>query len=227
MSEEGATVVAAARRTDALTTLCDEIGSKGGVAHAVLLDVSNLDAYEAALKETATRFGRLDILVHNAMSGRFRLLSETTLAEWREDQLVNADAAFIANREAMRIMAAQGGGSIINISTLAAVRSIPGLGSYGASKAAMIRLTESAAVEAASANVRVNCVVPGTIDTESMRASFGNDPQIASASAATVPMRRFGTPTELANAVVFLASDEASYITGVSLLVDGGKYAAG
>jgi len=226
MAEEGATVIAAARRGDVLNALCGEIEAEGGKASPLVLDVSNLEAYTKALQDTAKKFGRLDILVHNAMSGRFKPLSDTSLEEWREDLLVNADAAFLATREAIRIMAPQGKGSIVNVASIAGMRSVPGLGSYGASKAAMIQLSASAAVEAARANVRVNTVVPGTIDTETMRASFGNDPQIAAASQSMIPMGRFGTPTELANAVVFLASDEASYVTGITLLVDGGKFAS-
>jgi len=101
---------------------------------------------------------------------------------------------------------------------------VPGLGAYAASKAALISMSETAALEAAASNVRVNIVIPGVIDTESMRDSFGNDPQIAAHAAAQIPMGRFGTPDELANGVLFLASDEASYITGHSLLIDGGKF---
>jgi NAD(P)-dependent dehydrogenase (short-subunit alcohol dehydrogenase family) len=225
MAEEGALVVAASRRGDVLNALCGEIEAAGGKAVPLVLDVSKLDDYTKALQDIAKRYGHLDILVHNAMSGRFKALNDTTLEEWREDLLVNADACFLATREAIRIMAPQGKGSIINIASIAGMRSSPGLGSYGASKAAMIQLSASAAVEAAATNVRVNVVVPGVIDTESMRGSFGNDPKIAEMAAGTIPMRRFGRPEELANAVVFLASDEASYITGITLLVDGGKFA--
>ena len=223
--EEGALVIAAARSSDKLNTLAGEIEKAGGKAIPYVLDVSKLDDYVAALQKVAKQHGRLDVHVHNAMAGRFKALNDTTLEEWREDQLVNSDACFLATREAIRIMAPQGGGSIVNIATIAAMRSTPGLGSYGASKASMIRLSASAAIEAAAANVRVNVVVPGVIDTDSMRGSFGNDPKIAEMAAGQIPMRRFGRPEELANAVVFFASDESSYITGVALLVDGGKFA--
>ena len=93
-----------------------------------------------------------------------------------------------------------------------------------ASKAALISMSQTAALEAAASNVRVNIVIPGVIDTESMRGSFGNDPQIAAHAAAQIPMGRFGTPDELTNGILFLASDEASYITGHSLIIDGGKF---
>jgi NAD(P)-dependent dehydrogenase (short-subunit alcohol dehydrogenase family) len=225
-AEEGALVIAASRRGDVLNALAGEIEAAGGKALPLVLDVSKLDDYTQALRDVAKQHGHLDVLVHNAMSGRFKALNDTTLEEWREDLLVNADACFLATREAIRIMAPQGKGSIINIASIAGMRSTPGLGSYGASKAAMIQFSASAAIEAAAMNVRVNVVVPGVIDTESMRGSFGNDPKIAEMAAGQIPMHRFGRPEELANAVVFLASDEASYITGVTLLVDGGKFAA-
>ncbi len=225
MAAEGATVIASARRPGPLNEVVAEITAAGGKAVAQVLDVGDLDAYTKALRDAAAKFGRLDILVHNAMAGRFKALAETTLEEWRSDFLVNADATFVATQEAVKIMAATGGGSIVNVGTIAAVRSVAGLGSYGASKAALIRFSAGAAVEAAAQNVRVNVVVPGTIDTETMRQSFGNDPVIAKASAADIPMGRFGRPEELANAILFLASDEASFITGVCLLVDGGKNA--
>jgi len=224
-AEEGALVIAAARTEKALNTLAGEIEAAGGKAIPYVLDVGKLDDYVAALQKVAKQHGHLDVLVHNAMAGRFKAINDTTLEEWREDQLVNADACFLSTREAIRIMAPQGGGSIVNIATIAAMRSTPGLGSYGASKASMIRFSASAAIEAAAMNVRVNVVVPGVIDTDSMRGSFGNDPKIAEMAAGQIPMRRFGRPEELANAVVFLASDEASYITGITILVDGGKFA--
>jgi NAD(P)-dependent dehydrogenase (short-subunit alcohol dehydrogenase family) len=158
------------------------------------------------------------------MYGNFRMLADTDIEEWRANFRVNADAAFTATMTAIRLMAQQGHGSIVNVATIAAVRSVPGLGAYAASKAALISMSQTAALEAAASNVRVNIVIPGVIDTESMRGSFGNDPKIAAHSASQIPMGRFGTPDELTNGILFLASDEASYITGHSLIIDGGKF---
>jgi NAD(P)-dependent dehydrogenase (short-subunit alcohol dehydrogenase family) len=221
---EGATVVFCARRAELIESLAKEVEAAGGKAEGVILDISDLDAYTGALEHTARDHGRLDVFVHNAMYGNFRMLGDTDIAEWRANFRVNADAAFAATMASIKIMAAQGGGSIVNIATIAAVRSVPGLGAYAASKAALISMSETAALEAALSNVRVNIVIPGVIDTESMRSSFGDDPNIAAHAAAQVPMGRFGTPEELANGVLFLASDDASYITGHSLLIDGGKF---
>jgi NAD(P)-dependent dehydrogenase (short-subunit alcohol dehydrogenase family) len=225
MAEEGALVVAAARSAASLKIIAEEAADNGQSIVPLVLDVSDLDAYAAALHDVAKSHGRLDIVVHNAMSGRFKKLVDTTLSEWREDALVNSDASFIATREAIRIMQPFKRGSIINISTVGAIRSMPGLTSYSSSKAALIRMSMGAAIEAAEDNIRVNVVVPGMIGTESMRASFNNDAETEKAWISTIPMGRFGRPEELANVVLFLASDEASYVTGTTLIVDGGKTA--
>jgi NAD(P)-dependent dehydrogenase (short-subunit alcohol dehydrogenase family) len=221
---EGATIVYCARRKELLDSLAHEIAAVGGKGKGVVLDISDIGAYAAALEETAKTYGRLDIHVHNAMYGNFRMLADTDIEEWRANFRVNADAAFTATMTAIRLMAPQGHGSIVNVATIAAVRSVPGLGAYAASKAALISMSQTAALEAAASNVRVNIVIPGVIDTESMRGSFGNDPNIAAHAATQIPMSRFGTPDELTNGILFLASDEASYITGHSLIIDGGKF---
>ncbi len=221
---EGATIVFCARRAELVESLSREIESAGGKGKGIVLDISDLGAYTGALEQTAKTYGKLDIFVHNAMYGSFRMLADTDIQEWQANFRVNADAAFAATMAATRLMAAQGGGSIVNIATIAALRSTPGLGAYAASKAALISMSQTASLEAAASNVRINIVIPGVIDTESMRGSFGNDPQIAAHAASQIPMGRFGTPEELANGVLFLASDEASYITGHSLIIDGGKF---
>jgi NAD(P)-dependent dehydrogenase (short-subunit alcohol dehydrogenase family) len=224
-ASEGATVVFCARRAELLESLRQEILEAGGDAHARVLDIGDLDAYTGALEKTSAEFGKLDILVHNAMYGSFRMLGDTSIDEWRQNFRINADASFAATSAAIRIMKPRGQGAIVNVATIAALRSVPGLGAYAASKAALIQMSQTSAIEAAAANIRVNVVVPGVIDTESMRSSFGDDPNIAQAAAATIPMRRFGTPDELAAGILFLASDDASYVTGHCLLVDGGKFA--
>lgn len=226
MAEEGAFVIVSSRRRPLLDELVKEIEAEGGKAEAVVLDVSKLDDYTAALRGAAERHGHLDVLVHNAMSGRAGVLKDITVEDWRENMLVNADACFVATQEAVRIMAPQRKGSIINIASIGAMRSARGHISYGASKAALIHFSASAAVDAGSSNIRVNVVVPGLIDTQTMRdgMAFSGNPNASKEAAAKIPLGRFGTPEELANAVVFLASDEASFITGVALLVDGGKY---
>ncbi len=221
---EGATVVFCARRAELLKTLEVEIAETGGRGKGQVLDIGDLAAYAGALEKTAETYGKLDVFVHNAMYGSFRMLGDTDIAEWQANFRINADAAFAATSAAIRLMKPRGQGAIVNIATIAALRSVPGLGAYAASKAALIQMSQTFAIENAATGVRVNVVVPGVIDTESMRGSFGNDPAIAAHAAQQIPMRRFGTPEELAAGVLFLASDDASYITGHCLLVDGGKY---
>lgn len=224
MAEEGALVVAAARRLEVLDELVQEIRAAGGTAEARQLDVTDLGAYVKLIEDVAAAHGRLDIHVHNAMGGAVGGLASTTLDIWRENMLANADACFVATQAASRIMAAQGGGSIVNIASIGALRVPRGHMSYGASKAALVHLSASAAVEAGPSNVRVNVVAPGLIDTATMRAGFGHSDSLLEDAKSKIPLRRFGTPIELANAVVFLASDEASFISGVTLLVDGGRF---
>ncbi len=221
---EGATVVFCARRPELVQSLAHEIETAGGKCKGQVIDISDLGAYTGALEQTAQSYGRLDVLVHNAMYGNFRMLADTDIEEWRANFRVNADASFVATMAAIRLMKPHRSGSIINVATIAAVRSVPGLGAYAASKAALISMSQTAALEAAADNVRVNIAIPGVIDTESMRGSFGNDPNIAAHAAAQIPMGRFGTPDEMTNGILFLASDEASYITGQSLIIDGGKF---
>jgi NAD(P)-dependent dehydrogenase (short-subunit alcohol dehydrogenase family) len=222
---EGAIVAFCARRAALLRSLEAEIAEAGGEGYGQVLDIGDLDAYAGALETTAARFGKLDIFVHNAMYGGFSPLIDTPIAEWRENFRINAESCFAATSAAIRIMTPLGRGAIVNIATISALRSVPGLGAYAASKAALIQMSQTFAIETAAANIRVNIVVPGVIDTETMRGSFANDPTIAAAAAQAIPMRRFGTPEELAAAVLFLASDDASYVTGHCLLVDGGKFA--
>ena len=221
--EEGATVVFCARRAELIESLEAEVKAMGGKGEGLVLDIGDLDAYTGALDMTARKYGKLDVFVHNAMYGAFRMLADTPIDEWRANFKINADAAFAATMAAIRIMTPQGQGSIINVATIAAVRSTPGLGAYAASKAALISMSQTAALESAAANIRVNIVIPGVIDTESMRGSYGDDPNITAHAQQQIPMKRYGTPTELANGILFFASDDASYITGHSLLVDGGK----
>ena len=137
--------------------------------------------------------------------------------------LLNADACFVSNQEALRVMIPNRSGSIINIASIGAVKVPIGHAAYGASKAAMVHFSRCAALENAVHNVRINVIAPGMIETDTMFSSLPTK-DAEEMARANVPMQRFGTPTELANAVVFLASDEASFITGEVMLVDGGRF---
>ena len=230
-AEEGATVVCAARSMDLLEELVKEIEGKGGKAEAVRLDIGDIENYRKTIRDAAARHGKLDIFVHNAMAGSGAPFLEITHEIWNDNMKLNAEAAFAATQEAARVMKSNGKGSIINIASIGGLKAPIGHCAYGASKAAMLHLTRCAAAELAPLNIRVNSVAPGQIETDVM---FGAIEKFAKGMGADVeatidagrkliPMQRFGTPTELANAVLFLASDESSFITGENIMVDGGR----
>ena len=223
LAAEGAHVMICARRPEPLSEAEGAIRAAGGSVEARVLDVSDSDAYAATIADLAKRRGRLDMLVNNAMSVHYGPILDTTLEAWRKDFAVNADAVFVGTREAMRVMIPQGSGSIVNISSATGIRAMPNMASYSASKAALIQFTAVAAMEGAPHNVRVNAIVPGQVATPATLAFEKMAPEKADATTAAIPMKRSGQPTELAAAITFLLSDDASYITGVALPVDGGK----
>lgn len=223
LCNEGAHVVICARRPDRLAEAKDAIEASGGSVETRVLDVSDTDAFAAMIADVAERHGRLDMLVNNAMSVHYGPLLDATLDDWRKDFAVNADAVFVGTREAMRVMIPQGSGAIVNISSTTGLRALSGMASYSASKAALIHFTAVAAMEGAPHNVRVNTIVPGQVATPATVAFQEMAPDTADATTAAIPMQRSGQPTELAAAITFLLSDDASYITGVALPVDGGK----
>lgn len=223
LCHEGAHVVVCARRENRLAATKEAIEASGGSIETQVLDVSDSDAFAAMIADVAKRHGRLDMLVNNAMSVHYGPLLDATLDDWRADFAVNADAVFIGTREAMRVMIPQGSGAIVNISSTTGLRAMAGMASYSASKAALIHFTAVAAMESAPHNVRVNAIVPGQVATPATVAFQEMAPDAADATTAAIPMQRSGQPEELAAAITFLLSDDASFITGVALPVDGGK----
>lgn len=225
LASEGAVVAICGRREDMLTAACKSIADAGGEAHATQLDVSDSDAFEAFIKDTASTHGRLDMLVNNAMSTHYAPIGKLTLDNWRKDFAVNADAAFVSVKHAMAIMSEQGGGSIVNVSSSCGIRAPMYMASYSASKAALTHFTACAAMEGAAHGVRVNAVVPGQVQTAGTKDFAEKAPEIAAKTAGAIPMGRGGEPEEIAEVIAFLLSDAASYVTGVALPVDGGKAA--
>ncbi|SNS74201.1 NAD(P)-dependent dehydrogenase, short-chain alcohol dehydrogenase family [Sphingomonas laterariae] len=223
IAAEGGHVVIAARRPEPLEETRAAIAAAGGSVEAHRLDVSDLDAYAALIADVAKRHGRLDVLINNAMSATYKSLVDLTIEDWRRDFSVNGEAVFVGTREAMKLMVAAGRGSIVNISSACGMRAMPGMPSYSASKAALIHFSACAAIEGAPHGVRVNSIVPGQIATPATLQFQEYAPAAAKATTAAIPMERSGDPKELAQAVLFLASDESSYVTGVALPVDGGK----
>ncbi|MBS0322432.1 MAG: SDR family oxidoreductase [Proteobacteria bacterium] len=223
LAREGAHVVVCARRAEKLAETRSAIEAFGGAVETRVLDVGDTDAYAAAIADVAARHGRLDGLINNAMSVRYTSILDTTLEDWRQDFLVNADAVFVGTREALRVMYRQRSGSIVNISSLNGIRAMSGMSSYSASKAALIQLSAVAAIEAAPYGVRVNVVAPGQVATPAVEHFAQVEPARAAQSTAVIPMQRSGRPEELASTLLFLISDESTYITGACLPVDGGK----
>jgi len=225
LTEEGAHVVIAARRAEPLAETEALVRAQGGSVEAMQFDVADADAYIKAIADTIARHGRLDGLVNNAMSSYRNSILDTTLDAWKRDFAVNAEAVFIGTREALRQMYRQKSGSIVNIASTCGHRAMENMATYSASKAALIHFSAVAAMEAARHNVRVNVISPGQVNTESLGIIHKNAPERASQVAATIPMLRGGQPVELANAILFMLSDESSFVTGTILPVDGGKSA--
>jgi|TARA_R110002049_G_scaffold199766_14_gene370223 meso-butanediol dehydrogenase/(S,S)-butanediol dehydrogenase/diacetyl reductase len=225
LATRGATVVICARGEEKLAATEKAIRAAGGKVEARQLDVTDSDAFTALIDDVATRYGRLDMLVNNAMSVHYAPIGKLKLEHWRKDFAVNADAVFVGTKAAMGIMAKAGKGSIVNISSTTAIRAAPFMSSYSASKAALIQFTAVAAMEAAESGVRINAIVPGQVQTAASADFAARAPEVAAKTADAIPMKRGGNPDELAEAILFMLSDAASYITGVALPVDGGKAA--
>ncbi|MEY3657542.1 MAG: hypothetical protein RL425_303 [Pseudomonadota bacterium] len=221
----GAKVVICGRRQEQLDIARAHIEAEGGTVEAVQLDVTDFPAFEALISDVAARHGRLDMLVNNAMSVHYAPISKLTLDHWRKDFAVNTEAVFIGTKAAMAVMAKQGKGSIVNISSTTGIRAMANYASYSASKAALIQFTAVAAMEGALQGIRVNAIVPGQVNTAATADFAIKAPELAAKTAGAIPMGRGGKPEELAEAIVFMLSDAASYVTGVALPVDGGKSA--
>jgi NAD(P)-dependent dehydrogenase (short-subunit alcohol dehydrogenase family) len=223
LAREGATVVACARRKPKLDELVERIAADGGVCRGVELDVNDLDGFARLIQDTFGEFGRLDVLVNNAPSVKGGMVLDMNIEDWRSNFTASVDSVFVGCREAMRLMQKQGSGSIVNVSSVSSLRAGMAAGAYSASKAAVNQFTACAAMEAAPYNVRLNVVAPGSTITPGMEAATRKDKAVQDAVAGSIPMHRHGTSEEMAEAICFLASDQAAFITGVVLPVDGGK----
>ncbi|MGE3918763.1 MAG: glucose 1-dehydrogenase [Hyphomicrobiaceae bacterium] len=221
-AREGAKVVIADMLDEAGRSLAAEIGP---AARFEPLDVTDEASWEAAVAQTTRHFGRLDILVNNAgISGSAEQDLYSTPA-WHRIMAVNATGAFLGTKHAVRAMRETGGGSIVNLSSIAGLIGSEGIHmAYNASKGAVRLMTKSTAVQHAKDGIRANSVHPGVMPP--MRTSGRTaDPVIRAQRMNVIPMRRPGAAIEVANAILFLASDESSYITGTEIVVDGGAVA--
>ncbi len=220
MAARGAHVVAAARGDHAAGTV-GEIQAAGGRAEAVSLDVTDSGAVEALVAGVLARHGRIDILVNNAGITRDQLMLRMKRDDWDQVIATNLTAAFTCAQAVLKPMIKQRRGRIVSVSSVVGQMGNAGQANYAASKAGLIGFSKALAREVASRNVTVNVVAPGLIDTDMTRA-ITEKAQVDWAS--QIPLGRLGATADVAAAVCFLASDEASYITGQVLAVNGGMY---
>ncbi|HTB39893.1 MAG TPA: glucose 1-dehydrogenase [Reyranella sp.] len=224
-AKKGAKVVVAGRRDDAGKALAKELRAFGSEAEFINADVRKEDEVRALVDQTVARFGRLDVAVNNAgTEGKPGPVTEQTAETYAATFDTNVLGVILSMKHEVRVMQGQGSGNIINISSTYGHEGAPGASLYAGSKHAVEGLTRSVAREIAKSGIRVNGVAPGPTDT-GMLTRFTRTPENKTALTTTVPMGRLGLSEELANAIVFIASDEASFITGHVLHVDGGKTA--
>jgi cyclopentanol dehydrogenase len=220
-AKEGARVLVTDQNEQAGEETAAMIATPGGVAHFQSHDVSSESDWKAVIQAALSTFGRIDILVNNAGIGLGKPTVETSLADWDRVQNVNARGTFIGCREVIPPMIAAGGGSIINVSSSWALVGRAGFAAYCASKGAVRMMTKALAAELACHDIRVNSVHPGTIETNLTKPHL-TSPQAVDLIIGPQLIRRVGSPREVSNAVLFLASDESSFVTGAEFVVDGG-----
>ena len=224
-AKEGAHVVVSGRRDEEGTKLAAELRKLGAEAEFFRSDVRYEQEVRNLVDKTVERFGRLDVAVNNAgTEGVFGPVTELTPENYAATFDTNVLGTLLSMKQELRVMLAQGSGSIVNLSSTYGRTGAAGGSMYAASKHAVEGLTSSAALEVAGTGVRVNAVAPGPIETGMLNRATGTD-QGKAGLLATVPLKRAGRPEEVAQTIVFLASEKASFITGASYLVDGGKTA--
>lgn len=224
-AEEGAALVLTGRRKEVLEAVTEGIKEKGGRALAVAGSVTDEAHARSAVAQAVRAFGRLDILVNNAGVGAFgKLLHETEDATWEEMLAINLTGAYRMIKAAVPEMIKAGGGSIVNVSSIASLVGIPLTAAYSASKGGLDALTRCVAMDYAPQKIRCNSICPGLVETP-MAASLLNDPQRLKEVMASYPLGRPGTPEEVARLILYLASDESAWMTGTVIPFDGGMTA--
>lgn len=230
LAREGALVAVSDSNEDGAVQVAAEIAARGGGSRAYSLDVTQEAAWQTVVEQVVQSWGRLDVLVNNAGSVVAAPIGELTLEAWRSGLAVNLDGVFLGTKYAAAAMQRGSGGSIINISSASGIKALPNLGPYGVGKAAVRFFARIAALEYAPDNIRINTVLPGGVKTplwqgESWWQELADRVGEAAAwetLADSIPLKRFADPEEIALAVVYLASDEARFVTGSELVIDGG-----
>jgi len=223
LAEAGAKVVAAARNEEKLAVLVSEIVAAGGEAFALKMDVADAEQVKAGFKQVVEKFGRLDILVNNAAVTRDGLAMRMKKDDWDAVLQTNLTGAHLCIQQTLPTMMKARAGRIINISSIVAQMGNAGQANYVAAKAGLIGLTKAIAIEIASRNITVNAVAPGFIETPMTDVL---PDKVKEELKTKIPLGRMGSPRDVASAIMFLASDEAGYITGHVLNVNGGMHLA-
>ena len=224
-AQEGAKLVITDIDMVGLAAVEKEIAATGAEVLAMEQNVVDEQRWQAVIDATVERFGRLDVLVNNAGIAVLKPISEYTPADYNMQMDVNLRSVFLGCQKAVPAMKDSGGGSIVNMSSVAAMRGMAAVSVYGMAKAGVQILSKCVAVEHAADGVRCNSLHPGLIETNIQNDARRDNPENHAALGTMVPFGRMGYPEEVANCVLFLASDEASYVTGAELVVDGGLIA--
>jgi meso-butanediol dehydrogenase/(S,S)-butanediol dehydrogenase/diacetyl reductase len=221
-AREGASVVIADVNVEGGTRVRDEIRAVGGVAEFTEANILDIASIEAMIAYAIGRFGRLDVLHNNAQVTAAGRIGDITLEDWRRAIDGGLTSYWYASKLAVAQMLKQGGGAIVNTASVSGVAGDFGLGPYNAAKAGVVNMTRVFAIEYGRKNIRCNALLPGPIGTPALRAREKSDPVTMDKIKEAIPMGRLGTPQEMANVALFLASDEASFVNGAAYIADGG-----
>ena len=222
MAKEGGRIVGNATSSSSLAGLEKELREMGVDYLLVPADLSTTDGCLGLIRAVAESMGRIDVLVNNAGINIVKNIDETSLDDWEKVINVNLRAPFLCSKYASELMKKQRYGRIINLASIASFVSLPGRSAYNSSKAGILGLTRTLAVELAPYGITVNAIAPGLVETEMLKQRVAEGSIKIDAALKRIPLGRLGRPEEIAKAAVFLASDDASYITGQVIVVDGG-----
>ena len=228
-AQQGARVIVADIRADAAESVMAESVAQKGLAHALQIDITNEQQVIESFAQVVQEHGRLDILVNNAGVGLVGSLVETSAEDWDRIMTVNAKGTFLCSKYAVELMIGQNpsGGVLVNIASVAGQIAVDRRFAYGASKGAILSMTRSIAIDFVSQGIRANAISPGTIHTPFVegyleRSFAANKDEVRQQLHARQPLGRMGRPDEIAHAALYLASDEAAFVTGSTLVIDGG-----
>lgn len=223
LATDGCHVIAVARRAEKLEAVVGSISAAGGSAEAISCDMADPAAVQAMVEQVAERHGRIDVLVNNAGITIRRAAVEVTPEDWEAIHGINLKGAyFLSQHMGRHLVAVRRPGCIVNIASTHGLVGYPQRSVYGIAKAGLIHMTRTLAVEWAQYGIRVNAIAPGTVNTPSRESHFATDPQAREAIVSRVPLRRFATMEEVGAAVCYLVRPESAYVTGHTLLLDGG-----